>query len=234
MRQQTVSKDRLRRMAARWQSANHSGQTCYLPKGARPEGLALPEDVQQALASSDTGGVLFWSPAESHLIVPPFPVEREATMPGWNAGPLQSLLDRPRRTLVVLVRLGGFAIGIFEGERLVSSKVDAPFVKGRHRKGGSSSGRFARRHEEQARSLFDKACGVLRDQVEGYSKPPEHLVLGGDRLTLLAFEKRCPYLSRFNSIRLNRVLTTIPDPRLDVLRDAARLIYSSQVITFQP
>lgn len=221
-------------MAARWQSARHTGQTYYLPPGRTPEDVRLPEEVGAVLRESDTGAALFWSLAESHLVLPPFPVEREGSFPAWNAGPLQSLLDRPRRILVVLVRLGGFAIGVFEGEALVSSKVGAPFVKGRHKKGGSSSARFARRHEEQARGLFDKACEVLRAQVEGYPKAIEHLVLGGDRLTLLAFEKRCPYLARFGSVRLEHVLTGIPDPRLDVLRDTPRLIYSSRVVTFQP
>ena len=220
-------------MAARWHNADHSGRTFYLRPRERPEGVELPSEAAEALAASDTGGAVFWSLSEAHLVLPPFPFDRSTESPGWDSGPLQSLLDKPRRILVVLLRLGGIAIGIFEGERLVTSKVESPFVKGRHRAGGSSSGRFRRRHEGQERMLFDKACETLRDQVEGYPHPPQHLVLGGDRLTLQAFEKRCPYMARFRGIRLGRMLVDIPDPRLAVLREAPRLFYASEVVTFQ-
>jgi hypothetical protein len=219
-------------MAARWHSPGHSGRTYCLKPCTLPDGPELPADIRRELAASDTGGILLWTLSEAHLVIPPFPVEAAEERDGWHTGPLLSLLDKPRRVLVVLLRMGGFAIGMFEGERLMSSKVDAPFVKGRHRQGGSSSGRFARRREGQERMLFDKACEVLRAQVEGYHSPPQHLVLGGDRLTLQAFEKRCPYLSRFRSIRLDRVLVDIPDPRLAVLQDAPRLFYASRVLTF--
>lgn len=227
-----VTRPRLRRMAARWHDSSSGGHTYLLSPGSTSQ-FHLPEDVAALLAESDTGGILFSSLSESHLVVPPFPVTRNEDFSGWNSGPLQSLLDKPRTILVVLVRLGGFAVGIFEGERLASSKVDAPFVKGRHRAGGSSSGRFARRHDNQARDLFGKVCEVLREQVETYAKPPQHLVLGGDRLTLQGFEKRCGYLSRFQSVRLKRILVGLPDPRLEVLRQLPRLLYASQVHTFQ-
>lgn len=234
LKQEAVSKERLRRLAARWHDAEGSGRTYCLPPGRPPpETLSLPDAVRATLAASETGAVLFWSLARSHLVLPPFPIDRAAEYPGWHAGPLQSLLDRPHRVLVLLLRLGGYAVGIFEGERLVSSKTGSPLVHGRHRKGGSSSGRFARRREEQARVLFDKVCQALREQVEGYEGRLESLVLGGDRLTLLAFEKRCPHLRPMAAIRLRRVLN-VPDPRLAVLKETPRLIYSSQVITFTP
>ena len=228
---QDVSKPRLRRMAARWHDAEHSGHTFCLTPGKVPEALLLAEDVQALIRGSDTGAFLFWSLGGSHLVLPPFAVEREADHAGWHAGTLQSLLDRPRSILVLLLRLGGFAVGIFEGERLASSKVGSPFVKGRHRKGGSSSGRFARRREGQARALFDKACETLRGQLEGYERPLEGFIQGGDRLTLQAFEKRCPYPRRLSSVRLRRTLD-VPDPRLRVLKETPRLIYTSRVASF--
>ena len=228
---QPVSKDRLRRVAGRWHDLDHSGHTYCLTPGNAPESLPLPADALALVTGSETGAFLFWSLAQSHLVLPPFRVERQADYPGWHAGPLQSLLDRPRPVLVLLLRLGGYAVGIFEGERLVSSKVGSPFVKGRHRKGGSSSGRFARRREEQARTLFDKACETLRMQLEGYEGRLEHLIFGGDRLTLQAFQKRCPHLKRLEGIRLQRVLD-VPDPRLNVLKGTPRLIYTSRVATF--
>ena len=231
MNVQAVPRARLRRMASRLNDPTHSGHTYCLKPGRVPEGLELPEEAASAMSSSETGSFLFWSLGGSHLVLPPFPVEREDDFPGWRTGPLQSLLDRPRTVLVLLLRLGGAAVGIFEGERLVTSKVTTAFVKGRHKKGGSSSGRFARRHDEQARGLFDKACDVLRGQVESYEGRIESFLRGGDRLTLQSFEKRCPYIKRFDSVRLSRVLD-VPDPRLAVLRDVSRLMYFSRFVSF--
>ena len=231
--EETISKPRLRRTASRWQQPEGSGRTFYLPLGVMPTGVELPKDVEEALRASDTGGVLFWSLAEAKLVLPPFPVDRQTDLAGWQPGQLQSLLDKPRRILVVLVRLGGFAVGIFEGERLMASKVDAPYVHGRNRAGGSSSNRYRQRRVNQSRMLFDKACETLRNVVETYALPPQHLVLGGDRLTVLDFEKRCPMLARYRTIRLGRFLTDVPDPRLEVLKDTPRQFYSSRVITFR-
>ena len=234
MKQENISRERLRSLASRWHRMGESGHTYYLPPGqVPPKEVPLPEEVSALLELSDTGAVLFWSLAEAHLLLPPFPVERAADFPGWQDGPLHSILDRPRRILVLLLRLGGYSVGVFDGGQLVSSKTGSPFVKGRHRKGGSSSGRFARRREGQARNLFDKACEALRGQVEGYEGQLDNFVLGGDRLTLLAFEKRCPLLQTLSSIRLRRLLD-VPDPRLNVLKATPRLIYTSRLITFTP
>ena len=166
-------------------------------------------------------------------MLPPFPVETAATIEGWDAGPLLALLDRPRTVLVLLLRLSGYAIGVFEGERLAQSKTGSRFVKARHKKGGSSSGRFARRREGQARALMDKAAETFQQQAEAYEGAFDHLLFGGDRLTLLAFQKRCPYLERLEGIRLPRILN-VDDPKLETLRSLPRLIYTSRVITSGP
>jgi len=52
--------------------------------------------------------------------------------------PLFEALAADHVVAALLVRLGGYAVGVFEGERLVASKVGSRFVKGRHKKGGSS------------------------------------------------------------------------------------------------
>ena len=185
------------------------------------------------LRDSDTGAILFWSPAEAHIVQPPFPVESAGAYHGWHAGPLQSLLDRPWCIGVVLLRLGAYAVGIFEKDRLVISKTGTRFVKGRNRKGGSSSARFARRREEQARALFDKTCQLLHEKVEAYPGRLDHLLLGGDRLTLLAFERRCTYLRSLTGIHLRRVLN-VDHPSLKALKALPRLIYMNRVVSFRP
>ncbi|MBC7375478.1 MAG: hypothetical protein H7323_15935, partial [Frankiales bacterium] len=52
---------------------------------------------------------------------------------------------RDRMVGVLLVRLGGCACGVFDGPRLVDSKVTTPQVHGRIPAGGQSQQRFARR-----------------------------------------------------------------------------------------
>lgn len=178
---------------------------------------------------SDTGAFVFCGPDAIVLVVPPFPVEDAMSLDGWRDDVLRAHLERPRRVVVLLLRLGGFAVGIYEGRALVSSKVGSRFVKGRHSKGGSSQARFARRREEQMRALFGKACEVLRAQVEGYRGTLDHFLTGGDRRTLAAFEKECRYVESLEKLRLRRVLH-VGDPRLATLQGLGGKLYESTVI----
>lgn len=224
----------LRNLAAEWHDPARSGRTLGLPPGAStPDDAVLDKALADDVRESGTGAILFWSPDETHAVLPPFPIEAAAERDGWDTGLLLDLLDKPRTILVLLLRLGGYAVGIYEGERLAQSKVGSRFVKGRHKKGGSSSGRFARRREGQARELMDKAAEVFQEQAEAYGGPFDHLVLGGDRMTLLAFQKRCPYLEGLESIRLPRILN-VEDPRLETLRSLPRMLYTSRVISSSP
>src|SRR5437868_5802736 len=84
----------------------------------------------------------------------------------FEAGPEhQVLLDRlvahvtAERTVgVVLVRMGGYAAGVFRGSGLVVSKVGSRLVQGRTAAGGWSQQRFARRRQNQADKAFDVAA----------------------------------------------------------------------------
>lgn len=234
MKWQDLTRGRLRRLAAQWHDPGRGGHTyCLLPGETLPEEATVPEDIATAMKESGTGSILFWSLGDARLVLPPFPVQKSAIYQGWHAGALESLLDRSRFVLVLLLRMGRYSVGVFDGERLVLSKTGTRFVKGRHRKGGSSSARFARRREEQARALFDKACEVLRQIVETNPTHLDHFVLGGDRLTLLALEKRCTYLKQLNAIRIRRILN-VEDPSLNVLKAVPRQLYMSRVTTFSP
>ena len=231
---QDVPIQHLRRLAEQWQEPSRDGYTYCLPPTQMPPAEAkLPDDLVSAIQTSETGAILFWSPGEARLVLPPFPVESEATTPGWDTSLLWPVLERRWTVLVLLLRLSGFAVGIFEGERLALSKTGTRFVKAGHKKGGSSSARFARRREDQARMLFDKAAETLQERVEAYPGSPSHLLLGGDRLTLLAFEKRCPFLQRLEVIHLHRILN-VERPSLNVLKALPRHIYMSRVGIFGP
>ena len=67
---------------------------------------------------------------------------------------------RPRTVGVLLVRLGGYAAGVFTGypPTLQDAKVGSRLVHGRSAAGGWSQHRFARRREKQANEALDAAA----------------------------------------------------------------------------
>src|SRR3954470_23524798 len=77
---------------------------------------------------------------------PPFPpLDETGEHHGFVPAPLLAHAERERTVGVVPVRLGGYALGLFGGRTLRASKVGSRLVHGRHRAGGSSANRFARR-----------------------------------------------------------------------------------------
>src|SRR5918994_568215 len=114
-------------------------------------------------------------------VTPPFGLEHVGEYDVVRAGPLLDALEIEPRVAVLLVRMGGYAVGVLDGERLVASKVGTRFVKGRHKKGGSSSNRFRRRREEQARALIEEAAEVAVRVLEPWRGRVEFVALGGDR-----------------------------------------------------
>jgi len=95
---------------------------------------------------------------ETITVRPPFGLAHARVYDEVELGPLFEALDEDHLVAALLVRLGGYAVGVLEGERLVASKVGTRFVKGKHKKGGSSSNRFRRRRDEQARALIEAAA----------------------------------------------------------------------------
>jgi hypothetical protein len=202
----------------------------YLGPIAHEYGSWLQEvgDLPASLAESDTGLVLFWSDDRKYVLLPPFPIELNQSFSAWDASCLRELLDRKYLLGVVLLRLGGYSVGVFEGDRLLTSKTGTRFVKGRHSAGGQSQRRFARRREEQARELFDKACSVVAAKFADYEERLDYVFLGGDRLTLLSFLKRCEYLQGLSGKTLGRVLN-VAKPRYEALRNAPSQIWKTRV-----
>ncbi|MEA2310958.1 MAG: hypothetical protein QOE28_926 [Solirubrobacteraceae bacterium] len=149
---------------------------------------------------------------------PPFPPLAGPT--GVHAGPwLAPLLEhvaRDRVVAVLLVRLGGHAAGVFSGRRLVDSKIGAPLVHGRHRKGGSSARRFERRREGQARVALERAADVAARVILPHRADLDAVVLGGDRRALPEVLDD-PRLRPLRPLIQEGVLE-VPEPRLAVLR----------------
>jgi hypothetical protein len=133
-------------------------------------------------------------------------------------GDLLAHVARERVVGVLLVRLGGHAAGVFRGARLIDSKVDAKLVHGRHRAGGSSSGRFARRRAGQARVALQAAANVAVRVLRAPAEAGEldAVVLGGDRSALSTVLEDAR-LAAVRSLAVERVLA-VADPRLRVLQ----------------
>lgn len=137
-------------------------------------------------------------------------------LPGDTLADLVAHATQVRRTGVLLVRLGGYAVGVFDGPALVASKVGSRQVHGRSAAGGWSQQRFARRREGQSavalQAAADTAARVLLpERLDG-------LVLGGDRGAVDAvLEDR--RLAALRPLVTGRLLD-VPDPRLKVLQAA--------------
>jgi hypothetical protein len=148
---------------------------------------------------------------------PPFPpLTAAGERTGFVPGPLLDHVTRDRVVGVLLVRLGGHAAGVFAGRRLVTSKVGRRQVHGRHRAGGSSQKRFARRREGQARVALEAAADVAARVLLEHRRDLEAIVLGGDRRAL-AEVLADPRLRPLAPLVGERVLD-VPDPRLAVLQ----------------
>jgi len=141
---------------------------------------------------------------------PPFP---PLAAPGFDG--LLAHVRRERVVGVLLVRLGGNASGVFSGRRLVDSKVDSRFVKGRHRKGGSSQRRFERRRGEQARMSLEQAADTAARVLLPHRRDLDALVLGGERSALQAVldDARLRPLRRL----IAEPVLEVPEPRQKVL-----------------
>ena len=195
-----------------------------------PEGIA-PELAKLA-GSSPNGSVFFWSPQARYLVFPAFPIREKSLFPGLATEPLHSLLQRDHRIAIVLVRLGAYAIGISEGENLVSSKIGTGLVHGRHRQGGSSAHRFERHRDKQIEYFLTRVCQHIREQLEPQVKALDYMAYGGAWTTIQLLQKQCPFLGRLNQPTLPPLLE-IPEPRRAVLETSVKRVWSSTVIEWR-
>lgn len=119
---------------------------------------------------------------------------------------------------LVLVRRGGYAVGLARGGVLAEHRCGTRYVQSRTAAGGWSQQRFARRRGNQADELVRAVAGhALRILPPGI---PAALVVGGDR-TLVGAVLADPRLAHLGALP-RRGLHDLPDPRLGVLRAALR------------
>jgi hypothetical protein len=174
------------------------------------------------------GAVRIEAAGEVITVRSPFGLAHEGVYEVVELEPLFEALAADHVVAAMLVRLGGYAIGVFDGERLVSSKVGSRFVKGRHKKGGSSSGRFRRRREEQARELIEEAAEVAARVLEPWRDRVEFAAFGGDRAAVERVLAASPELGWLSERALPRFFS-VPDPRQAVLGRLPYDLYSAEL-----
>jgi len=239
----TLSKGKLLRLLGDLEAAPGAAVSVYVPPGTpqveveRALGIvagvgdALPLIVEETSRSA-TGGVVLWGDAGRHLVVPPFPVEEKHLSSGYDVGPLRSMLERELVIGLVLLRLGAYAVGVYRGETLLTSKVGGGLVHARHRKGGSSQRRFERRRVNQMDALFDRVCGRVEERLGPYASELDYVVCGGERHTLLAFRRRCDFLRKLDD-RVLPSLLNIREPKQASLEVALDEVWNSRLLTWR-
>ena len=190
--------------------------------------------VAETGPSGDAAVVVFraadGAAAECHVPFPPLP----AGGAGPDAAQIAAHASADRTVGVLLVRLGGYAAGVFTGEppRLVASKVGSRLVHGRSAAGGTSQQRFARRREKQASEAVGAAADTAAAVFAPYAGKLDAVVLGGDRRTIAGLRDD-PRLQPYFELAAERFLT-VPDPRLVVLRGAPRLFRAVRIRLTEP
>jgi hypothetical protein len=212
--------------------------------GVSGAGEAAGEALAVALVD---GHVSFTAPdgsvAQCH---PPFPpagglaaliegaVPLDVEDPAAIAEALAAHARRPRTVGVLLVRLGGYAAGVFTGYPpvLQDAKVGSRLVHGRSAAGGWSQHRFARRREKQVNEALTAAAdaavmifgrggmGGKKETATARSKNLDAVVLGGDRRAVAELrddQRLAPYFK----LAAERFLT-VPDPKRAVLLETPR------------
>ena len=205
-------------------------KTLKVPLGPGIE-EALP-DIDEAVVSSKPGGVVFWGEQGKYLVLPPFSVKERLLSSGYDVEPLRELMQQELTLALILLRLGAYAVGVFGGEKLVSSKVGTGLVHSRHSKGGSSAHRFERHREKQIEYFFTRVCGHVREHLEPHLQQLDHVIYGGERHTLLSFRKQCKFLEQLDDRVLSTILN-VREPKQAALEAAITQVWSSEVIQWQ-
>jgi hypothetical protein len=169
---------------------------------------------------------------------PPFPPLAQPAEgqrdPARQAEVMAAHAAADRTVGVLLVRLGGHAVGVFTGDppRLAASKTGSRLVHGRAAAGGTSQRRFARRRENQASAALRAAADTALAVLGPYADRLDAVVLGGDRRAM-AGVRADPRLAPLMALAVERFLT-VPDPRLAVLRDTPRLFRAVRIRIMEP
>jgi len=188
--------------------------------------------LAEKAARSPTGALILYPRDRGIVIWPPFPVAETALHQGFEPRPLQSMLKKDWKLGLILIRLGQWAIGIFEGEKLLDGQAGTGLVHARHHKGGSSANRFARHREKQMEYFFTRIERHARELLEPRLKEFDYFIYGGARDTLLRMQKQCHFFKTLEARVVDRLIT-VREPKRSSLEQAAQQAFSSAVYEFR-
>ncbi len=235
-----IKRNKLLALLDEMENTGGAAISCYFPACTTEtevrsslDALALaPDDCDATIKTvlkSSSGAVLFWGDNYKYVILPPFPGIERLNVIGYDVEPLRLLLQRDLVVALMLVRLGMYAIGVFRGEELLSSKVGTGLVHGRHRQGGSSARRFERHREAQMRAFFTRVCTRAREQIEPYLGNLDYLYFGGERGTVTEFCKQCRFVQRLEGKTLPTLLN-VREPKQASLLSAIDDAWSCRML----
>jgi len=153
-----------------------------------------------------------------------------------EAGPVVAALaehsERPLLTALLLIRRGGYAVGVAFGPDLQQSKVGSRYVQSRTAAGGWSQQRFARRRDNQAKAATADGAGIVGRILLPRVRDLTALVTGGDRTAVDAI-LAAPALAPVAALRAERFLD-VPEPRHAVLMSAIAGARAVSVLVREP
>lgn len=231
----TVDVDRLVGWVARF-AARHGQGTVRVDHETHPDETHPDEAHPDETHTEESGGaragrtvITIDAPdgAQARLAVPfgPLPMSGPPAPDVLGPGddPVAALVDHvraPRTIGILLVRRGGWAVGVVRDGDLLASATGGGHVQGTTKAGGWSQQRYARRRGHQAQQVWGRAVNgaatVLiphRDEITG-------VLTGGDRVGITAVLAD-PRLTWLDPLREPRLLA-VPDPTRSVLQEVVR------------
>lgn len=182
------------------------------------------------LQDDDDGLRLVAADGTTALLQAPWPADGR---PGRGSDPVErlaTLASQPRRLGLLLVRRGGYGIGVASEGIVLASKAGTRYVQSRTAAGGQSQQRFARRRSNQADALVSAVAEQAAGVFGGVAF--EYVVPGGDR-ALADLVLQQPPLRPY--VQLPRLAyLDVPEPRAAVLKKAAADACSVRVTVTEP
>lgn len=194
------------------------------PTSVHPADPAQPPGDAGVTLSADNGC--------SAVLVPPLPAGGPDTPPDLAGLRALLLAGVGPETMVgmLLIRRGGYSVGVARNGAVLTSKTGTRYVQGRTAAGGWSQQRFARRRANQADALVEETAA--RAAALWRAQAPSCVQLGGDR-TLAAAALAEPVLAAF--AHLPQVpFRTVTDPRFTVLKEVAASALSVRITVTDP
>ncbi len=151
--------------------------------------LASSKPVTHENEKYKTGAAIFWQQSgNKYILLPPFPISENRIITGHpDVSLLRETLETKYFVGAVLVAWGSYAVGIFHGDSLLESKVGTGHIHKKHKKGGSSQKRFARRTEEQRRDFLRRVGNRVDERFAHHTL--DYIFFGGNRLILKPLSK---------------------------------------------